>query len=240
MNVMIDNGRILERVKKLLALSQSPNEAEAASALEKAHELLRDYNLSIENITVDSDYAIDAYEQGTRLQSWRLVLLSVLCDCNYCKLLESRDYLQPGDAADTRTIYTLKIAGRPHNIDVCKSLADYLLKAVERLAKVMASGKGKQYISSYKMGLSSNLIERLRQLKQEDSLQATGHELIVRESENVDAFLSQKFDRLRNKTTRARVSQASAYAQGQKDGQNIALNAQVRNQARSDATKALN
>jgi hypothetical protein len=40
----MDDKSIIEKIRKLLALSKSPNRAEAAAALNKANELLIQYN----------------------------------------------------------------------------------------------------------------------------------------------------------------------------------------------------
>lgn len=49
-------SKIIEKIRKLLALSKSSNQAEAAAALNKANELLLQYNLSMDQIkTTDSD-----------------------------------------------------------------------------------------------------------------------------------------------------------------------------------------
>ena len=45
LNTVKDNSSIIEKIKKLLALSESPNMNEAQSALLKARQLMRDYNL---------------------------------------------------------------------------------------------------------------------------------------------------------------------------------------------------
>ena len=49
---MEDVGKIKDKIKKLLALSKSPNANEAASALEMAQNLLRDYNLAMDDINI--------------------------------------------------------------------------------------------------------------------------------------------------------------------------------------------
>ncbi|MBM4056579.1 MAG: DUF2786 domain-containing protein, partial [Planctomycetes bacterium] len=45
--VSSQNHQILDKVHKLLALAQSPNEHEAQTAMAKAHELLLRHNLSL-------------------------------------------------------------------------------------------------------------------------------------------------------------------------------------------------
>ena len=73
------NEKIQEKIKKLLALSSSPNEAEAALAMEKAHELLKTYNLSLSQISIneedDAGIIEETYMESNRLHSWKLRLV---------------------------------------------------------------------------------------------------------------------------------------------------------------------
>ena len=42
--------KIIDKINKLLKLAESPNIEEASSAIKKAHKLLAEYNLSLEDI----------------------------------------------------------------------------------------------------------------------------------------------------------------------------------------------
>jgi hypothetical protein len=52
------NGKIKEKIKNLLALSKSPNDKEAQSAILKAHELMKKYNISPEEIYISSNNSV--------------------------------------------------------------------------------------------------------------------------------------------------------------------------------------
>lgn len=56
---MTDKDKILEKIKKILALSSSSNEAEAALALEKAQNLMARYDLSERDILLSSRWKND-------------------------------------------------------------------------------------------------------------------------------------------------------------------------------------
>ena len=62
-----EKNNILQRVRKLLALGQSPNENEAAEALSKASELMEQYNLSQTDVNLaqvgQSDVATGKYRR---------------------------------------------------------------------------------------------------------------------------------------------------------------------------------
>ena len=51
-----DNGRILEKVKKLLSLAQSTNEHEAFHAMKKANEFIEKYNIERMERNKDAQY----------------------------------------------------------------------------------------------------------------------------------------------------------------------------------------
>src|SRR5690348_7600425 len=84
---------VVARIRELFALAGSPNEYEAALALEKAHALLLRYNLGAEAVTSGSDSRTDAVTDvrlpGFGCYLWRLTLLSVLattCSVTCCVL----------------------------------------------------------------------------------------------------------------------------------------------------------
>ena len=66
---------VKRRVKKLLALSKSPNENEAASALRKANDLMADYKIIAEQF---SDYTKAKVKGTKRFVRWRVVLANAV------------------------------------------------------------------------------------------------------------------------------------------------------------------
>lgn len=53
-----DNDVIIDKVRKLLALSKSPNKEEAARAAEKARDMVIKYNLSIGIVAAGSEVSL--------------------------------------------------------------------------------------------------------------------------------------------------------------------------------------
>jgi len=69
----MDKDRIKVKIKKLLALGNSPNENEAAIALEKAQKLLRQYEMSLEDVldvTEDNVREVYVHEGSSRIPMW--------------------------------------------------------------------------------------------------------------------------------------------------------------------------
>lgn len=79
---MNDMEKIKERIKKLLNLSSSPNENEAALALKKAQELLEKYELSMSEVfAVTYDNIHEAHvHAGRRIPKWIVWLASMIAE----------------------------------------------------------------------------------------------------------------------------------------------------------------
>lgn len=67
--------KLVERIKKLLALSESSNENEAAIAAQKAQELLVLHNLELSDLS-ESDNEIKEVniEESSKISNWKLSL----------------------------------------------------------------------------------------------------------------------------------------------------------------------
>ena len=50
MNEQFDKAKVLDKIRKLLALATSQNENEAAAAAEKAQALIAEYNLTAQDL----------------------------------------------------------------------------------------------------------------------------------------------------------------------------------------------
>lgn len=48
----MDNKKLLSKIRKLMALGNSPNPNEAASAIKRAHDLMREYGLSMKDVAL--------------------------------------------------------------------------------------------------------------------------------------------------------------------------------------------
>src|SRR5574344_1499967 len=82
------NDEILAKVKKLMALGESPSEAEAASALEKARTLLARHGLSIADVEAkESEVTESVLLEKKRLRKWEAHLVFVVCESTFTQAL---------------------------------------------------------------------------------------------------------------------------------------------------------
>jgi hypothetical protein len=147
---MNDNLDVIKRrIKKLFALSKSPNEQEADATLKMAQKMMDEYHLTKSACL----YARHSVPATKRLSRWRSVLAYAVSWTNYCYTVRDPNtgeiifYGDPVDALMTGETYR------------------YLAKTIERMAKqnIRKTAKTK-YRESYKLGIACRLNERIREL----------------------------------------------------------------------------
>jgi hypothetical protein len=149
----MDIQSIIERVRKLLALSQSDNANEAAAATAKANALIDQYRISVEQIGESEDpigVETDPLYQGERVMTWRKMLASRLsehygCYHWYTHLKGDRRFGLAGQLK-------LRVAGRKSDVAVLRYMFAYISSECERLAVKECKGKGRTYAESYRQG----------------------------------------------------------------------------------------
>lgn len=204
------------KIKKLLALTDSPNVAEASVAMSKVHQLLKEYNLSLSDIKMDNRFSIveDDYFTFQREKKWRTILVYDVAVANYCSCLR---YLHSNGKV------VLKIVGKEHNILATRIMLDYLLVTIDRLAqreKVDMRG-------SYKMGFVNSLGIRLKAMSQTEAIECTA--LVVQEKSAIDQYFKERGD-VKSLAVSYKVHKNGSYDQGYTDGTTVSLNRQVDSQ----------
>lgn len=90
------DGRILDKIKKCLALSSSDNPNEAAAALERAQELMAKYGVSAEQLAhkVTDDQVTEgrvrSCASATRCKDWELKLFRAIAKAFGCDMMFAR------------------------------------------------------------------------------------------------------------------------------------------------------
>jgi len=211
------DSAILTKIKKLLAMTASPNEAEAAVAMAKAHQLLKEYNLAIDDIEADNRFDIkeETYLTFERERKWKTMLITDVCAANFCSILKG-----------VGQTVTLKIVGKEHNILATKIMLDYLFSTIERIAKNVPVA----HRESYKLGVVSTLGHRLQDLKKQDMSECTA--LVVQEKANIKQYFNERGG-ISTAMISYKATNGTAYHKGRVDGENISLNQQIGNAGNS-------
>lgn len=229
---VVDIESIANKIKKLLALSQSPNEAEAIAASRKAQELLTRHNLSMADLADSSQEDVDQYEVSSQQKSdrWRESLIDGVADANFCEFL-------------TRTTRgngsTYLLIGRPSNCKVAALQYEYLCKTVERLASEAVNETGeKGFRNAFRVGCAQRIRQRLKETIKEQCSQGVVsndgnisaivmRSLFERRQAEIKQYISTELGRVRYVNKSTSISSSSGYAAGDRAGRQVSLNKQV-------------
>lgn len=156
---------IIDKVRKLLRLAESPNANEAAAAAAKAQQMIDEYKLSAALLALDSGVAEpdedieDFGAKGAPLDSqplahrWRSQLAGTIARANACRI-----YLSGGSIA---------LVGRPSDAETVRYLFAYLTREVERLCERDGKGCGRTWRNNYRLGVVDTLMNKLHAQRQQ-------------------------------------------------------------------------
>lgn len=174
---------IIEKIQKLLTLSQSPNENEAKSAMLKAQNLLAKHKLSMKDVEEhkpDDLVKTVVSGGGFRKAKWKANLATVIADNFGCHSL----------ITGGRT-HHIVFVGFPDDISVCTIVYSYAhdfilgkvkkLQAEYRKRNRSVNGLENQYAMGFIIGLGETYAE---QVKSDES-----YALVVQKSPKVEEFV---------------------------------------------------
>jgi hypothetical protein len=224
---MSDVTSVIEKVKRLLALSQSSNANESAAAMAAANRLIDAYRLEMTDIEGQDDQVSEPieedpdflYESG-KMTNWRRALAMKLCS-HYGVALWNDATWSTG-----RKISRYRMVGKRSDMGIVRYLYVYLTTEIERLSAKEARGMGRVFSTSYCDGFVHGIGEQLKASRTEVQQQATSQAII-----KVDARLEEsKSEMYRLHTNLKTVKHASyarhdasAYAVGQIRGKSTHL-----------------
>lgn len=175
---------ILDKLRKVLALTESPVEGEAQAAAAHLSRLLQKYNLDIADLEKrGAAVAVKAEEKGHDLGKaafkWKLDLAEGIAEFYFCAPIVNRE--------------TKKVAfvGRPDNVESLQMLYGWVIDQIRRIA---TEERRKHYDAtgehidplrwqvSFGVGAVERLIERLHEMRareQEDASESTGEQVVA-------------------------------------------------------------
>jgi hypothetical protein len=231
---MIDQ-KIIEKLQKLLALSASDNENEAAIAMKKAEELMCEHNLSVADVALDGSGAhvgsAEVHGSTKSSQTWEVFL-----GCTIAKTFNGRA-IRSKNSHGWMFIF---VAGKT-DLELIVDLFERLRSNIKRMSDAYVRSArnathvhGKTLHNSYRMGVLETITRRLEQLKRNtaptqdrNTYGMTGTELMVIKDKAVDQRVSRLFPRVQTVKRAASMVEGNAYRQGQADGHNVSLHRSV-------------
>jgi hypothetical protein len=214
-------GRVLDRIRKLLALAGSSNQHEAEIAMRKAHELMLRHNIEATATRVHARYEVrhlgDPTKRRTRVES---EISGLLSEFFFVKVIRVPVYLP----RHGRSGIVFEIAGTLPNVEMATHVYAFLLATAERLwhqnrhdARVLSGRDRLAYQSGVIRGFRDKLLAERVDLKQ------TG--LVWAGDRSLDGFYHARHPRIT--THRHSVSINGAHAAGREAGRTVVLHKPV-------------
>ncbi len=214
------------KIEKLMALSKSPNVAEAAAALEKANKLLIQYNIELSEVVgFKTEVVEETYTDGYSLKDNETVLAGSVARFNLCELIiDSR--LEGSD----RIHKYLKIIGKEHNVNASKVMADYVFDSCDR-ASLSVKGKGRYVVHSFKVGFCMEMITRIDNMRlyNESQSQTSTALVLVENKQEVNDYMDEYYNGFTKRDMDTpKIKDTFGYMAGQLAAKNLSLNRELR------------
>jgi hypothetical protein len=213
--------RVLERIRKLLALAGSSNQHEAELAMRKAHELMLRHNVEAAAAHADRSFEVrqlgDPLRRATRVEADIVALLSQFF---FVKVIRVPVYLP----LHGKRGLVYEILGTRPNVEMASHVYAFLLATAERL---WSENRGDRRVRSgrdrlqYQSGVVRGFHEKLAGERTE--LRGTG--LVWVRDAALDAAYHARHPRIT--TARRRVRVSSAHAAGREAGRTVVLHKPV-------------
>ena len=200
---------VKHRIKKLLALSKSPNENEATHEVKMANDLIAQYRL---NEAAFSDYTSKVIKSTKRFVEWRVVLANAVEN-----LYATYHY--------TDLTGTLVFIGEELDVFMSTEMYKYLAKTIDRMAKNNIRKNAKyKYRQSYRAGIASRLYDRIYELGQQCSWR--NPEDLKEQKKQIAEFVEKQVAIETSKKKFEKANQ-TAFSKGNNDANGINLSRQM-------------
>lgn len=223
-----DTEALLDRVRKLLALAESPNVHEAAAAASRAQALIEAHRLQSvldaeerEQADPVTDGSEAPLESTKRLRKWKIVLAQGLAQANGCVAYTAKV---------GKREQALRVAGREADRLAVHALWDWLVKQIEWLSATEGAGRDRAWHDGFRIGAAEVVGDRLASVAaaQKQALRATVDPAALVKLEPALAVRQQQVDRYVEQELNLRPGRslrvvASAYLEGQRAGGQVPL-----------------
>jgi hypothetical protein len=163
MSELTEKDKVIEKIRKLFAMSQSTSINEAAIAAEKAQLLMSEYSISTEDFMASCDIPTNR-----NIPLWQQSLALTVADLYGVVMRRDRDLIDKDDVYSYYS-YSLQFIGDEVYATVAKEMFVYLKEAIQRLSMAVG-GRCLQRSSprsgrdSFCKGASQTVIEKLNNM----------------------------------------------------------------------------
>jgi len=214
-------AHVLDRIAKLLALAESPNEHEAQAAMSAAQRLMLKYNIESILHGAESAYTIRHLGVPTgRVPESQRILASILSGFFFVQVI----WVPVWRPLEGKRGSVLEVCGTIENLELAEYVHAFLTHTAERLWRDFkrqhtGSGKRENFVAGVMTGFRDRL-ERERKKSEREGLVWVG-------DGDLHAFLRRRHPQIR--WTRHTVGRTTeAYARGREAGRSIVLHRGIR------------
>ncbi|MCT8978672.1 DUF2786 domain-containing protein [Clostridium sp. CX1] len=214
--------KVVEKIKKLLALSESSNENEAKVSLLKAQELLAKHKLSLKEVKEFKIYNSSIKEKISTISftkaKWKAKLAKLIADNFGCYY-----YFK------SRRSHTIAFFGREEDIIVCNIVLEYAVDCINSSVRKLryqysrdgysTKGLENDYALGFIKGLNS-MFEEQKKANQDWGL------VLVKDAEVIEAHENIKFKGSINTKTQFQ-GYTEVYNQGCEDGEKFSISDKI-------------
>jgi len=234
--------KIIDKIQKLLALSTSSNEHEAALALSRAHDLMSAHNLRLSQVEIQENPILQrpiAFSDGRngsheKAPTWLTQIIHETCKSFNCFSYTNKNNITflVGTFTDTQVAeYVSQYLIRSVN-----SIVDKHISSLRSDKLKWKSIKSKSmYELNYTNGIVHSIILSLQSYVKDHHPKGEG--LIHLKSAKLDEYKTDLMDRLGLSYQRKNITSGQGFASGQADGKSISINPALR--AKAKGTKLL-
>lgn len=180
----VDMEKVKDKIEKLLNLSMSDNEHEAALALERALKLMNEHNLSQDDVYKQSMISKTLYlDNRYVLHDWIIKLGGHISQISGCYMVYSQG------SKKNNTFAKFILAGREADVLNSEYLITFLIRTIETKSlkyklvirkKLGSNTQNKNHVelNSYRLGLIQAIVSRIRNQRKQFFTEQTGNALI--------------------------------------------------------------
>lgn len=209
--------KLIERLRKLFALGNSPNQHEAEAALAKASQIMQEHQLSMSDVDMSEQGAI-VEETETAPKDKAVAILAAAIG----KLYDVRVLRSPRRAV-------FMFIGTSADVTACRMTFAHIRASWKSIAAcdyraTGYAGNARSFNNSHLLGFASAIWKRAEALaadRNKTVKSSTGRDLVVVKSAAIDDFLAGR--KIKNSGSVSRVSNGSGYLAGHMAGQSIPL-----------------
>ncbi len=219
--------KILDRIKKLLAMTTSSNANEAANAAAEAQRMMLDHKIQEADLDTGGEedvvepIAEFAVDQSKKKVTWKSYLLTGVARANGCDSYRCMTWKENKKGKKINQKSTLQVVGTERDVQAVAYIYKYLCNEIDRITREEAHGKGRGYANSFKLGCVKTINDAMRD--QTAFIRATSETaltIIDKGAKDIADFMN---DKKMKKARPAETSNMAAFLRGELAGNSVAL-----------------